>query len=69
MASPPIVPIARGYQKDSFDSPTMNGINPKIVERTVSNMGTILILKALIYSLLGMTREYCRRSVLYSLRI
>ena len=42
IANPPMVPIARGYQNDSLDSPTMNGIKPKIVESMVRSIGIIL---------------------------
>ena len=39
MASPPIVPIANGYQNDSFVSPIRNGMNPRMDETTVSSIG------------------------------
>jgi hypothetical protein len=41
MARPPIVPIANGYQNDSFAVPTMNGINPSIVDSMVNIIGII----------------------------
>ena len=45
--SPPIVPAARGNQKASWVSPITKGIKPKIVESTVSIIGTILAFQAL----------------------
>lgn len=46
IARPPMVPIARGYQNDSFVSPIMKGMKPKIVDTTVSRIGTIFTLNA-----------------------
>ena len=44
---PPIVPAANGNQKASFPIPTMNGMNPKMVETIVRKIGIILVFHAL----------------------
>ena len=53
---PPIVPAAKGNQKASFDSPTMKGIKPRMVETTVRKIGIILAFHALTYA-----RRKCKR--------
>ena len=44
---PPIVPAANANQKASFPIPTMNGMNPKMVETIVRKIGIILAFHAL----------------------
>ena len=47
IASPPMVPAARGNQKASLSVPTMKGMKPKMVDTTVRNIGTTLAFHAL----------------------
>jgi hypothetical protein len=47
IANPPIVPAANGNQNASLVVPTINGINPSIVETTVRKIGIILEFHAL----------------------
>ena len=42
ITKPPIVPAAKGNQKASFPVPTMNGMNPNMVDTTVRKIGIIL---------------------------
>ena len=44
MIRPPIVPAASGNQKASLSVPSMNGINPSMVDITVRKIGVILAL-------------------------
>lgn len=47
MIRPPIVPAASGNQKASLSVPSMNGINPSMVDITVRKIGVILAFHAL----------------------
>ena len=46
MIRPPIVPAASGNQKASLSVPSMNGINPSMVDITVRKIGVILAFHA-----------------------
>ena len=50
MVSPPIVPAASGNQNASLSGPSMNGMNPSIVEITVRKIGVILAFHAFRYN-------------------
>ena len=66
---PPIVPAAKGNQKASFPSPTIKGINPRIVETTVRKIGRIFEFHALVKARAGNNRGYLFLIALYSFRI
>ena len=48
--NPPIVPAAKGNQKLSLNSPTMKGINPRIVDKTVREIGMTFAFHAFVYA-------------------
>ena len=45
--NPPIVPAAKGNQNAVLSVPTIKGMKPRMVDKTVSRMGIILVLHAL----------------------
>ena len=45
--NPPIVPAAKGNQNAVLSVPTIKGMKPRMVDKTVSRMGIILALHAL----------------------
>lgn len=45
--NPPIVPAAKGNQNAVLFVPTIKGMKPRMVDKTVSRMGIILALHAL----------------------
>ena len=45
--NPPIVPAAKGNQNAVLPVPTIKGMKPRMVDKTVSRMGIILALHAL----------------------
>jgi hypothetical protein len=45
--NPPIVPAAKGYQNALLSVPTIKGMKPRMVDKTVSRMGIIFALHAL----------------------
>lgn len=47
IVSPPMVPAASGNQNASLSAPSMNGMNPNMVDMTVSDIGVILAFHAL----------------------
>ena len=47
IVKPPLVPAAKGNQNASLPVPTMNGMNPKMVETTVRKIGIIFAFHAL----------------------
>ena len=69
ITNPPIVPAAKGNQKASFPSPTIKGINPRIVETTVRKIGIIFEFHALVKARAGNNRGYLFLIALYSFRI
>lgn len=44
--SPPMVPAASGNQNASLSGPSMNGMNPSMVDITVRNIGVIFAFHA-----------------------
>ena len=65
----PWIPAAKGNQKASFPSPTIKGINPRIVETTVRKIGRIFEFHALVKARAGNNRGYLFLIALYSFRI
>ena len=47
ITNPPIVPAAKGNQNAVLSVPTIKGMKPRMVDKTVSKMGIILALHAL----------------------
>ena len=45
--NPPIVPAAKGNQNAVLSVPTIKGMKPRMVDKTVSRMGIIFALHAL----------------------
>ena len=45
--NPPILPAAKGNQNAVLSVPTIKGMKPRMVDKTVSRMGIILALHAL----------------------
>ena len=58
ITKPLIVPAAKGNQKASFPSPTIKGINPRIVEATVRKIVMIFEFHALVKARADNNRGY-----------